>query len=202
MKYTVLPFLAATALLAACQTSPKPGSPAAKIEAVQQAKEEQAEVATETASNIPDWCLSPPQDINALYACGIGNQSMSLRTARTSANLDAKNQLADAMEGKLSSLTKEFQEAVGTGSNERVQQEISSTIKNVVRETNLAGYTVLQTDAQSINGKYQVYVLVEYPLGEANRALSMQLQQNEIISTQESADDAFAELNAEIEKMK
>ena len=127
---------------------------------------------------------------------------MSLRTARTSANLDAKNQLADAMEGKLSSLTKEFQEAVGTGSNERVQQEISSTIKNVVRETNLAGYTVLQTDAQSINGKYQVYVLVEYPLGEANRALSMQLQQNEIISTQESADDAFAELNAKIEKMK
>jgi len=43
-------------------------------------------------------------------------------------------------------------------------------------------------------------VLVEYPIGRANQALLNKIQQDEILSTQEAADAAIAELEAEIEK--
>ena len=48
--------------------------------------------------------------------------------------------------------------------------------------------------------KFQHYVLIEYPIGQANQALLSKIQQDEILSTQEAADAAMAELEAEIEK--
>jgi len=43
---------------------------------------------------------------------------------------------------------------------------------------------------------------MEYPIGTANTALMNQLKQNEILSTQDAADKALAELEAEINKRK
>ena len=43
---------------------------------------------------------------------------------------------------------------------------------------------------------------MEYPIGDANTALMSQLKQNEILSTQDAADKALAELEAEINKRK
>ena len=48
--------------------------------------------------------------------------------------------------------------------------------------------------------KYQHYILMEYPIGAANTALINQLKQNVILSTQDAADKALAELEAEINK--
>ena len=53
-----------------------------------------------------------------------------------------------------------------------------------------------------MNGKYQFYVLIEYPIGKANQALLNQIKQDEVLSTQKDADKAMAELEAEIEKRK
>ena len=43
---------------------------------------------------------------------------------------------------------------------------------------------------------------MEYPIGAANTALMNQLKQNEILSTQNAADKALAELEAEIKNAK
>ena len=51
-----------------------------------------------------------------------------------------------------------------------------------------------------MNGKFQFYVLLEYPIGQANQALLNQIKKDEILSTQKDADKAMAELEAEIEK--
>ena len=53
-----------------------------------------------------------------------------------------------------------------------------------------------------MGGKYQFYVLIEYPIGKANQALLNKIKQDEVLSTQKDADKAMAELEAEIDKRK
>jgi hypothetical protein len=188
-------------MLSACVTSPKPGSPEAAIKIAQEVKEEKEEAVEQIVSDIPDWCLNIPSSNSALYACGSGNSS-NLNMSRTRANLDAKRQLADMIDSEISSRMEDFLSSVGTGSNEQIKQQSEIITKNVTIEAKLAGYKQVQAEAQNIGSKYQIYVLVEYPIGQANQALVNQIKQNELLSTQEAADDALAELEAEINKKK
>ena len=188
-------------LLSACVTSPKPGSPEAAIKIAQEVKEEKEESVKQIVSDIPDWCLNIPSSNSALYACGSGNSS-NLNMSRTRANLDAKRQLADMIDSEISSRMKDFLSSVGTGSNEQIKQQSEIITKNVTIEAKLAGYKQVQSEAQNIGSKYQIYVLLEYPIGQANQALVNQIKQNEALSTQEAADEALAELEAEMNKKK
>ena len=188
-------------MLSACVTSPKPGSPEAAIKIAQEVKEEKEEAVEQIVSDIPDWCLNIPSSNSALYACGSGNSS-NLNMSRTRANLDAKRQLADMIDSEISSRMEDFLSSVGTGSNEQIKQQSEIITKNVTIEAKLAGYKQVQAEAQNIGSKYQIYVLLEYPIGQANQALVNQIKQNEALSTQEAADDALAELEAEINKKK
>ena len=88
------------------------------------------------------------------------------------------------------------------GSNEQVKQASEIVTKNTTIEAKLIGYKQTKTDAVSMDGKYQFYVLIEYPIGDANKALLNQIKQDNVLSTQKDADKAMAELEAEIEKRK
>ena len=188
-------------LLSACVTSPKPGSPEAAIKIAQEVKEEKEEAVEQIVSDYPDWCENTPSSNSALYACGSGNSS-NLNMSRTRANLDAKRQLADMIDSEISSRMEDFLSSVGTGSNEQIKQQSEVITKNVTIEAKLTGYKQVQAEVQNIGSKYQIYVLLEYPIGQANQALVNQIKQNEALSTQEAADDALAELEAEINKKK
>jgi len=96
----------------------------------------------------------------------------------------------------------DFLSSIGTGENEPIQQESKIITKNVTIEAKLAGYKQIQAEAQNVGSKFQVYILLEYPIGQANQALVNQIKDNEILSTQQSADEALAELEAEINKKK
>jgi len=196
-----LSIIVLSGMLSACVTSPKPGSPEAAIKIAQEVKEEKEEAVEQIVSDIPDWCLNIPSSNSALYACGSGNSS-NLNMSRTRANLDAKRQLADMIDSEISSRMEDFLSSVGTGSNEQIKQQSKIITKNVTIEAKLAGYKQVQAEAQNIGSKYQIYVLLEYPIGQANQALVNQIKQNEVLSTQEAADDALAELEAEINKKK
>ena len=135
----------------------------------------------------------------ALYACGDG-ESSNLNMSRTRATLNAKSQLADMIDSEISSRMEDFLSSVGTGSNEQIQQQSEIITKNVTIEAKLTGYKQIQAEVQNIGSKFQVYVLLEYPVGKANQALVNQIKQDEILSTQEAADAALAELEAEINK--
>ena len=193
--------LVLSGMLSACATSPKPGSPEAAIKIAQEVKEEKEEAVDQIVSDIPDWCLNIPSSNSALYACGSGNSS-NLNMSRTRAHLYAKRQLADMIDSEISSRMKDFLSSVGTGSNEQIKQQSEIITKNVTIEAKLAGYKQVQSEAQNIGSKYQIYVLLEYPIGQANQALVNQIKQNEALSTQEAADEALAELEAEMNKKK
>lgn len=198
--YSFISSLIILSALAACQTT-QPGSPEATIKAAAKAEEVKVEAAEQIVSDIPDWCLNIPTSDSGLYACGSGNSS-NLNMSRTRATLDAKRQLADMIDSEISSRMEDFLNSVGTGSNEQIQQQSEIITKNVTIEAKLTGYKQIQAEAQNIGSKFQVYVLLEYPVGKANQALVNQIKQDEILSTQEAADAALAELEAEINKKK
>ena len=195
-----LTFSALASLLAlqGC-TGPKPGSPESKALVVQEMQERKAKAVEDTVSDIPSWCIELPKSNVAIYSCGIGNSSQ-LNLARSRALLDAKRQIADQIDSEISSLMDDFMDTIGTDANEQVRQETKVVTRNVIANAKLSGYVQKETETQNIGIKFQHYVLMEYPIGTANTALIKQLKQSEILSTQDAADKALAELEAEINR--
>ena len=179
--------------------APKPGTPEATLKIKQEAMKVQEKKVDKTVSSIPKWCLNPPLSNLALSACGTG-ESSNMNMARNRAILDAKRLLADTIDSEISSRMEDFLKSTGTSSNESVKQASEIVTKNTTIEAKLIGYKQAKTEAISINGKFQFYVLLEYPIGQANQALLNQIKKDEILSTQKDADKAMAELEAEIEK--
>jgi hypothetical protein len=123
-----------------------------------------------------------------------------MNMAKSRAILRAKREIADMVNSMISARMNDFNKATGMGSNEQVQEASELVIKNTTIEAQLIGYKQTKIDAQSLNGKYKFYVLLEYPLGEANQALLNQIKNDEVLSTQKNADKAMADLEADIEK--
>jgi hypothetical protein len=181
--------------------APKVGSPEAKALVVKEIQEQKAEAADDIVSNIPSWCTDLPKSNVAIHSCGIGNSS-DLNLARSRALLDAKRQIADQIDSEISALMDDFMDTIGTDANEQVRQETQVVTRNVIANAKLSGYVQKETETQNIGTKYQHYILMEYPIGDANTALMSQLQKNETLNTQRAADKALAELEAEINKRK
>ncbi len=188
-------------ILTISSCAPKPGTPEAALKIRKDQIERVEKKVEETVDNIPKWCLTPPISDFALSACGTG-ESASMNMARNRAILDAKRQLADSIDSEVSSRMEDFLKSTGMDSNEQVKQASEIVTKNTTIQAKLIGYKQTKSDAFSMNGKYQFYVLIEYPIGKANQALLNQIKQDEVLSTQKDADKAMAELEAEIEKRK
>ena len=190
--------LASLLALQGC-TGPKPGSPEAKALVAQEMQEQKAKAVDDAVSDIPSWCIELPKSNVAIYSCGVGDSSQ-LNLARSRALLDAKRQIADQIDSEISSLMDDFMDTIGTDAGEQVRRETQVVTRNVIANAKLSGYVQKETETQNIGTKYQHSILMEYPIGAANTALMKQLKQNEILSTQDAADKALAELEAEINK--
>ena len=195
-----LTFSALASLLAlqGCM-GPKPGSPEAKALVIQEMQEQKAEAVEDTVSEIPGWCIEPPKSNVATFACGSG-LSMNLNIARTRALLDAKRQIADVFYGDISTKVKEFVSSTGSENNEEVLQKITTATQNTIVQAKLIGYSQKETETQAIGTKYRHYILLEYPHGAANNAFMDELRKSEILRTDQAAQRALAELEAEINK--
>ena len=123
-----------------------------------------------------------------------------LNLARSRALLDAKRQIADQIDSEISSLMDDFMDTMEQILVNRFVRETQVVTRNVIANAKLSGYVQKETETQNIGTKYQHYILMEYPIGAANTALMNQLKQSEILSTQDAADKALAELEAEINK--
>ena len=179
-------------LLAACKTVDEEALDTAEVSQQTLTPEETI------VSNMPDWCLNLPSSEVALYRCGIG-ESSDLNMARNRAVLDAKRGLADSIDSQISSRMEDFLKATGTGDNEEIRQRSEVVTKSVTVEAQLIGYKETKAETQSVGSKFLHYVLLEYPIGQANQALLTKIKEDEVLSTTEAADKAMAELEAEIE---
>ena len=184
-------------ILAAC-AAPEPGSPA--WTALQQQKQQQAkaEQVKDTLSDVPDWFASPPVDEHSFYQAGTAN-SGDLQFAWDKAVLAAKRNLADRVNGRISAKIKEMLSESGSGDHAKVLYDSQRTTTNLMTEVTLPGYAVTDKKIIAEGGQYRVYVLLQYPLGDANRLLVDQVRKDRELETELKATKAYQELEKDIE---
>lgn len=190
----------ATLGLAACAT-PDPGSPEAYALAQKKAKEERVAAVKDTADEMPSWYLSPPTDATSLYGPGTA-VSGDLQLALDKATLNAKHDLAARLNGTLSSKFKQFVSESGAAEDALVLTETERVTQSTVAEVNLAGYQLKERKVQPQGTQYRAYVLVQYPLGNANRVLMDQVKKNQALESKLRASKAFQDLESEIKTAK
>jgi hypothetical protein len=178
---------------------PKPGSPEAVYIEQQKQEEARSEAVEVTIDQLPDWFMTLPTDANSVYSAGTAT-SPDLQLAFDKATLNAKRVLADRINSLVSSKMKEFVAEIGQGEDTEVVTESERVTTNLITEVNINGYT--QSDAQVIQqgSNYRAYILLQYPIGKANRILIDQIKQNRILEARLRASEAFKELEEEIER--
>jgi ribosome-associated translation inhibitor RaiA len=152
----------------------------------------------EAIENMPDWMTNPPEDPNHLFATATST-SRSMQTAIDKAETSARGDIATSIQTKFSSLTKQFQEEVGTGSDSELLSQFTQAQKEVVSQV-LNGSSVRERDVVTDQGIYRAYVLMEMPIGKAASELMSRLQQNQDMYTRFRSSQAFEELEKEVEK--
>ncbi len=184
-------------VLSSC--GPRPGSPEAKLKIMNEQNEIKKEKIIEsqeaTLDERPKWCDETPSSDYAIYACGMG-ESSNINIANSKANLQAKNLLAERQGTEIMSNIEQSLSEV----SENVQEVFKQAIRNVTASKEIAGFKKIKSQVNSINGKYQYYVLLELPIGVANMAIMNKLKKNKEIKAIDGHEKAMADLEAEIEK--
>ncbi len=175
----------AAGLMAGCATPP-PGSPEQKAEAVE-----------ESVVDMPEWFVSLPTDENHVYSAGTSTSS-NLQLAKDKAVMSAKRTLADSLNGRLSSKMKSFLSESTVGEDTEAIEEVERVTTNLITETNVSGYSVKQSKFLSQGKMFRAYVLLEYPVGKANRILVDQVKKNRVLSARLRSSKAFKDLEDEI----
>ena len=147
------------------------------------------EEASLTVQMVPDWCTEMPLSKTSIHACGIGNSS-NLNMSNSRAIIDGKSKLASQINNEITSRMTDLLEDLGNY-DEQVKQASERVIKSVSAETQIAGYREIKSEFQNIGDKFQTYVLLEYPIDQANKLLFKQIKQDSILSNQEAIDSAL-----------
>ena len=201
MKNTILiSVLGAACLLAAC-SSPKPGTPEAAAATEREAKEKAVKAVTKSIEDAPDWYTNPPVEANAIYATGSALSS-DMQMALDSAGMAAKREMAGQLSNRLSSKMKEFVSEGGGASDSAYQRESEFVTKNVIAEVNLAGSRREKSKVVQQGEKYRAYVLLRYPIGEANKVLVEQIRKSSQLDAKVRSSKAFQDLEREIDQVR
>ena len=186
----------ASLLMFAC-ASTGPELVAQKMEKADKAEKKAVDTQT---NDIPKWFLSVPDGEGVMgYHRGTGTSTM-LQMAIDIATMEAQEDLADALSAKVSSQTKKFVSQSGLGMDSEVAGEFEQVTKKVVAESSVAGWSIKETDVQSIDGNFIAYVLLEYIYGPENKLLQQKIKQDNKLLTAVKATEAYAELEEEIKK--
>lgn len=147
--------------------------------------------------DVPMWFAAPPQSENHLY--GLANEkAQNMQTAIEKAKHTATVDLASKLDIHVKALTKQFKQDIGEGLTESESSLFESVSKNVVNTKVMGVQVKEQKIKQNAQGLFSVYMLMEMPLGDANKALMAQLKAQESLRIKLEASRAFQELDQEI----
>jgi len=193
---------AVVALMAGCASTPAPkaetpvASPTPAV-TKDQALPAQGKVDAPFTIDLPSWYVKAPATTDD-YTWVAGTAiSSDLAMSREKALLDAQMKLADKINGEINALVKQQRnDNAGNVYNDKT----SITIKKLIAKTSVTGYHVEDSRIIAENRNYRTFVLLRYPLGDANRLLKDKLQRE---SQNNDSDEANQrELDREIEQSK
>ena len=170
-----LPIVALAVTLTACASSDVVDQTLVDVAKVEQA-----------TTQVPEWYLSVPNNDETIYSAGTA-VAPDVQFAVDIATLNAKVQLADRVESRLSGQIKQYEETVG----ENLIKDTSKTIRNVIVEADVAGYTRDKMVIYPEGTQYRVYTLLAYNEDEAFKVLTYRLK----AKSDTRVKDAFEELD-------
>ena len=203
MKHSKLVAALAVAMLAtACSTVTKTAEtkPAAAIPSPtpvvvkDQTVAAQGKVENSASIDIPAWYIKAPASTeDYVFITGTAISS-DLAMSRTKAMLDSQVQLAEKINGIINAMVKQSkQDNGGTVGTDRT----TLTVKKIVTDTAITGMHLEDSKVMTENRGYRTFVLVRYPMGDANRMLKDKMQQERL--EREGNDSSEHELDREIE---
>ena len=147
--------------------------------------------------DIPAWYVKAPNSTeDYVFIAGTG-YSNDLSMSHQKALLDTQVKLADKINGVVNALMKQYKTdnggTVGT-------DKTSLVVKKLIVDTAITGYHIEDSRVVSENRSYRTFVLIRYPMGDANRLLKDKRQQES--QNANSVDEALNELEQEIKAKK
>ena len=186
----------AVAALVGCSTTvplnntaaiPSPTPPVTKDQTIAAA----GKVDSPLTIDLPSWYIKPPAATDDyIWFAGTGYSS-DLAMSREKAVLDSQMKLADTLNGALNAMVKQ-QKSDNAGSV--VTDKTSLTVKKIIANTVMTGYRIEDARVVSENRNYRTFILVRYPVGDANRLLKDRLQQ------QSQSNDSDEALQRELDR--
>ena len=158
----------------------------------------QKELSQADAGDFPEWYLNTPTDPNYIFVPRSAT-SRDMQLSIDKAVTDARAEVGRIVETKVEALQKSFSEEVGVGDNSTLLQQFTSASKTVV-STSLSGSQVKKQEVLKDGEVWRSYVLVEYPIGEANVAFMQQMKKQEELYTRYRSSETFKELEEEVKK--
>ena len=166
-------------------------------------KKQQSEAVQKTIDVTPKWFTNVPQEPEAVYSVGT-SISGDLQFSVDKAILNAKVALADRINGKLSASQKSFiaettKTTSGTGLG--ILQENERAVKNVLANVAVTGYNVHKSVIKRENSYYRTFVMLQFPLGDANDVLMALVRRNNEIEAKIRSKRAFKQLDKDVDKV-
>lgn len=182
--FIILPIVAA---LAACSSTGNIYDKRAEA-----ARERNVEIQKQTVSNAPDWFTNPPKSSeNVIYSTGTYASTNWAMADRTATDI-ALGKVCVKIGGQVNQQSKVYQRDL----NGETQELSETAIKNICNKIDVTGYVVDQkSQFTDKNGRIRVYVLIAYPLGDANTLVKQKEAAAERKSTLQNANSAFKELD-------
>jgi hypothetical protein len=184
----------------ACGKKPAPGSPEAIAMAEKAKREQNVERVVKTVEEIPDWYSNPKCQMEYVLCSTATATSLDLQMAVDKATLDAKAATADKLTSLASGKMKRFREEIGAQDDPQLNEQASRVTSNLFVDVDLSGYRTPKQEVQADGGRYRAYVLVEYPIGEANKLLMDAVRRNKELETRFRASDAYRELEEDVKR--
>ena len=146
----------------------------------------------------PDWYTNPPKSDTYMYEAQTA-ESKDMQLAVDKARAAGRAQIAQQLEVKFGGIAKRFQEETGLGNHAELLDQFNQTYK-LVASQEMNGTRAKEQKVIPGDGVYRVYVLMEMPIGEANKALMAKLAAQQALYTRFRATQAFKDLNDELDK--
>jgi len=193
-KYAVL----LIALIAAACSAPKPGTPEFVAKQEDDRQKTALKSVEKTIDNTPSWYLSKPSDANAIYEAATAS-SPDPEMAMSIAIHDASIKLASSVGAKFDALIKTSTRQAGTNNDPQLDQEVVKVTRAVMTEVELKGYVREKADLKQEGKNFRSWVLLRYPIGEANRLFMAEVKKNQLLESKVIKAEAWKELEREIE---
>ena len=152
------------------------------------------------SSSVPKWYLNPPMSEDVFYGVGDANRPQKALSKKV-ATARARDEVANAVEVKVSTMLKDFMQASGIGEDASAL-EFNESVSKHVAQVSMKGCVVSKT---FIAEDGTMYVMVKYPVGsakeEAVKKAKDELKKQEALYNEFKARQGFEALEKELNSM-